>query len=191
MPRITISTCNHASPLLSQRSPLIKTSPPLATLSRLRHHFHPLINVLQHAISRVRDRMFRPIELTSIVHDQLQVVYTRLDGSVLVISELCFHRAEIHGLLDNVWVGGEIQSLMVDRPEEVSSVFFLFCVADLCAEESVLRLRDGVGAPSCFARWFNWFCGSRVLCDVGRVLSFSPIGVGCGLSGLLLGISGF
>lgn len=30
-----------------------------------------------------------------------------------------------------------------------------------------------------------------MICDVGGFLSFSPISVGCGLNGLLLGISGF
>ena len=142
---------------LGQQSPFLKTSPPLPPLSRLRHHLQSLINILQHAVSRMRDRMIRPIELASIIHNQLQVIDTRLDGGVCVVSELHLDRAEIHGLLDDVWISGEFQSLVVDWPEEVSGVFFLFGVADLGAEEGVLGIGHGVGAPSCFAWRFDDF----------------------------------
>lgn len=123
---------------LIQQSSIFETPPPLATLSWLRHHFQPLVNVLYHAVGRVRDRMIRTVELASIVHDQLQVVDARLDGGVFVVSEFQFDSAEIHWLLDDVRVGGKFQDLVVDGTEKVSSVLFLFGVADLRAEEGVL-----------------------------------------------------
>ena len=99
----------------------------------------------------MRDRMLRPIEPASIVHDQLQIVDARLNRRILLVPELQFHRAEIHWLLDDIWVGREFQSFVVDWAQKVSGVFFLFGVADLGAEESVLHVSHGVSGPSCFA----------------------------------------
>jgi len=140
---------------LTQQSSIFETPPPLATLNRLRHHFQPLVDVLYHAVGRVCDRMIRPVELAGIVHDQLQVVDARLDGHVLVVSELCLHCAEIHRLLDDAGIGGEFQSLVIDRSKKISSILFLLSVADLRAKEGILSLSHGVGAPSCFARPFD------------------------------------
>jgi hypothetical protein len=111
-----------------------------------------LMGISQHSISGVSDIVRRAIESLSIVDDQLQVVHESLHGQILVAVKLGVHRADVHRVIDFVWVCWKFESDVVDRVQEVADVPRSLDVAQHEAKESGLlgchcgRAELGVGA---------------------------------------------
>ena len=110
------------------------------------HLCHEVVGVSQHVITSVGYSVLRSVKLFGVVYYQLKVIGKSLDGGVPVVLKLVLHRAQVHRMLDHIWVRGDVQRNRIDWRGEIHRMLCLLRVLQFLQEEGFLRVGHRYGA---------------------------------------------